>query len=144
MTNAIDASETIAAPADRVWAVLTDWSGMSRWMPGAEELRGPTPPKAGGTLTFTARGAERTSTITELDPGRALTLTSRQGPVTAHYRYRLDPAGDTTRASLVADIVVHGPLRLLAPTIRRSIAKEDGGQLAALKRVVEAQAAPTF
>jgi uncharacterized protein YndB with AHSA1/START domain len=50
MTNAIDASEVLAAPADRVWAVLTDWSGMSRWMGGAEELRGPNPPAVGGTL----------------------------------------------------------------------------------------------
>ena len=39
------------------------------------------------------------------------------------------------RVGLTADILVRGPLKLLAPTIRRSIAKEDGEQLAALKRV---------
>lgn len=137
MTLAIDATETIHATPDAVWAALTDWGGMTRWLPSAENMRGPTPPSNGGTLTFTARGTERTSTITALDPGKAITLTSVQGPVTAHYRYTVAPDGAGTKVGLVADIVVRGLLKLLAPTIRKSIAKEDGEQLAALKRVVE-------
>lgn len=137
MTLAIDTSETIAATPDTVWGVLTDWAGMSRWMPGAEGMRGPTPPVLGGTLTFTARGAERTSTITELEQGRLLTLTSEQGPVTAHYRYTVAPDGAGTRVGLEADVLVRGLLKVLAPTIRRSIAKEDGQQLPRLRSLLE-------
>ncbi len=137
MTIAIDATETIHATPAAVWAALTDWPGMTRWMPSAENMHGPTPPTEGGTLTFTARGTERTSSITALEPGKRITLTSVQGPVTAHYRYTIAPDGAATKVGLVADILVRGPLKLLAPTIRKSIAKEDGAQLAALKRVVE-------
>lgn len=136
MTLAIDASETIDAAPDAVWAALTDWAGMTRWMPSAEGMRGPTPPVLGGTLTFTARGSERTSTITGLDPGKLLTLTSEQGPVSAHYRYTLAPDGAGTRVRLEADVVVRGILKVLAPTIRTSIAKEDGQQLPRLKALL--------
>lgn len=139
MTTAIDTEELIAAAPERVWRVLTDWPGMTLWMPGAQDMRGPTPPEPGGTLTFTARGTERTSTITELETSRLLTLTSTQGPVTAHYRYRLIPDGAGTRVRLEADVLIRGLLRVLGPMIRGSIAKEDGTQLQALKRVVEAQ-----
>lgn len=138
MTLAIDATEPIHATPQEVWSALTDWSGMHRWVTGADGFSGPTPPTTGGTVTFTARGAQRSSTISELDPGRALTLTSVQGPVTAHYRYTVSPDGGQTVVGLRAEVIVRGLLRVLAPTIRRSIAKEDGGQLARLKALVEA------
>jgi carbon monoxide dehydrogenase subunit G len=137
MTLALDTSEIIDAAPDAVWAVLTDWPGMVRWVPSAEGMRGPTPPAVGVTLTFSARGAERTSTITELETGRLLTLTSTQGPVTAHYRYSVEPDGTKTRVGLRADVLVRGLLRVLAPTIRKSIAKEDGEQLARLRAIAE-------
>jgi carbon monoxide dehydrogenase subunit G len=137
MTVAIDTSELVQAAPAAVWALLTDWERMDRWVTGASDFRGPTPPAKGGTVAFTARGVERSSTISELDPGRALTLTSVQGPVTAHYRYALAPEAGGTKVSLRAEVTVRGPLRLLAPTIRRSIMKEDGGQLARLKALAE-------
>lgn len=137
MTLAIDTTTTIDATPEAVWAELTDWSGMHRWVTGGENFRGPTPPASGGTVSFTARGADRSSTITELEPGRLITLTSTQGPVTADYRYTVAGDGSGSVVTLRADVIVRGPLRLLAPTIRKSIAKEDGGQLERLKQLVE-------
>ena len=136
MTIAFTASETIPRPPHDVWSTLTDWPNAARWLPGVEAMRGEQPPRLGGVLTFTTRGAERTSTITELEPDRAITLTSSQGPVTAHYRYRLTPADGGTSITLEAEVLVRGPLKLIAGVIRSSIAKEDSAQLARLRAAV--------
>ncbi|MET0789348.1 MAG: SRPBCC family protein [Cellulomonas sp.] len=137
MGTAIDTTTTIAAPPDAVWAALTDWSLAPRWMPGVTAMQGPL--AAGSVVTFTVRGKDRTAVVETLDPPRTLALLSRSGPVTAVYTYTLT-AGTDLR--LVADVDVRGPLRLLAPVIRRSIAKEDGVQPDRLRAVVEEVSRP--
>ena len=135
MTIAFTATQTIPASPEAVWSVLTDWDRASSWL-GVERMRGDTPPHVGSELTFVARGADRTSTVTELDPGRRITMTSTQGPVTAHYRYAVAPDGAGSTVTLEAEVLVKGPLKIMAPTIRGSIAKEDGSQLERLAAAV--------
>lgn len=137
--TAIDTSTTVAAPPDEVWRALTDWSHARRWMPGVQELRASGDALAPGTiLTFTVRGKERIAVVEEVAAPGHLVLVSRSGPVTATYRYRLDAEADgRTRLGLVAEVRVGGPLVLLAPVIRRSIAREDGVQPDRLRALVE-------
>ena len=140
MTTAIDTTTTIAAPLETVWATLTDWSRAPRWMPGVTAMTGPVEP--GATVTFTVRGKERTAVVEALDAPRTLALLSRSGPVTAVYTYTLAPTPVGTTLRLVADVEVRGPLTMLAGTIRRSIAKEDGVQTERLRAVVEPVSRP--
>lgn len=135
MTLAFAATESIPASTQAIWTVLTDWDRAPDWL-GVERMHGDGPPRIGGELAFTARGTERTSTITELEPGRRITMTSTQGPVTAHYRYAIAPSGAASTVTLEADVLVRGPLRIIAPVIRKSIAKEDGTQLERLAAAV--------
>lgn len=135
MTTAIDTTTTIAASPDAVWAALTDWSLAPRWMPGVTAMSGPVSP--GAVVTFTVRAKERTAVVDTLDAPRTLALLSRSGPVTALYTYTLSGSGPGTDLHLVADVTVRGPLALLAPVIRRSIAREDGGQPERLRILVE-------
>ncbi|KQR17495.1 SRPBCC family protein [Cellulomonas sp. Leaf334] len=140
MTTAIDTTTTIAAPPDAVWAALTDWSLASRWMPGVTAMSGPVSP--GAVVTFTVRGKDRTAVVDTLDPPRTLALLSRSGPVTALYTYTLTGSAGGTSLHLLADVQVRGPLKVLAPVIRRSIAKEDGIQPERLRAVVEPVSRP--
>lgn len=135
MTTAIDTTTPVAASPDAVWATLTDWSLASRWMPGVTAMSGPVSP--GAVVTFTVRGKERTAVVETLDAPHTLALLSRSGPVTAVYTYTLTAAAGGTSLRLLADVEVRGPLKLLAPVIRRSIAKEDGVQPERLRAVVE-------
>jgi carbon monoxide dehydrogenase subunit G len=131
MTEIFTAESTIARPVEAVWARLTDWDRAPQWMAGVDALRADGPTAIGTTLTFTARGRQRTSRIAALDPGRSITLRSIQGGVTADYAYACVPHGDGTRVSLVADCRMTGPVRLLAPAIRSAIRRADSGQLEA-------------
>ena len=135
MTIAFTATQTIPASPEAVWSALTDWDRAPAWL-GVERMRGESPLRVGSELTFVARGADRTSTVTELEPGRRITMTSTQGPVTAHYRYAVAPDGAGSTVTLEAEVLVKGPLKVMAPTIRGSIAKEDGTQLERLAALV--------
>ena len=139
MKTAFTDEQAIGVAPDEVWSRLTDWSDAPRWMPGVESMRAEGPLAPGTMLRFVARGKERTSTITAVETGRALTLRSAVGGVTADYTYTVQPAasGDTSIVGIEALVGTRGIMTLLAPVIRGAIAREDGVQLANLKAWVE-------
>jgi carbon monoxide dehydrogenase subunit G len=137
MTTAIDTRIHIPAPRPLVWDTLTDWSRAHEWMPEATDMRQTGDPLSVGTvLTFRAQKSDRTSTVEALQPGALIALASDGPGVHAVYTYTLEDASDGTLVRLVADVETRGPMKLLGPTIRSSIAKADGGQLEALARMV--------
>ncbi len=141
MTGTISLSERIGRPADEVWTVLTDWPNAVRWMNGIESMSIDGDTVEGARIRFSTRGQDRESLITHCVPGRSITLRSEQGGVAADYTYSIEPIGESSsRVSLEAECRFSGlPMRLLAPLIRFAIRRTDGGQIAALKRVVEEQ-----
>ena len=141
MVQAFAVQERIESPADRVWDELTAWDRAPAWMPGIEAMRADGPTAAGTHVRYTARGAEQTSTVTACEPGRLLTLTSERGPVRASYTYTLEAQGPATRVDLVVDVATRGAARVFGPLLRRMMKRADGGQLHALRRVLEQESA---
>ncbi|MFI6014779.1 SRPBCC family protein [Streptomyces sp. NPDC051243] len=97
----VSAEARIEAPADKVWAQLTDWSAYGEWnathtsFPGG----GPTALEVGGTFQENMKlmgfPAEVEWTIEELEPARVLAIRGK-GPmaVSVATRYTLTPDGD--------------------------------------------------
>lgn len=139
MSRAFLVAEVIDRPAETVWSVLTDWRRAPDWMSGVDGVREAGGTEPGTTLRFVARKRERTSEVTAVRPGESITLTSVQGGVRADYTYSVEPAEGTTRATLVADVTAGGLWRAFAPALRAMIRRTDGGQLAALKRLIESE-----
>lgn len=139
MPQAFRDDQTISASPSAVWATLTDWSSASEWMPGVSDMRAGGDLAVGTELTFSSRGKARQSTVTALEPGRRLTMSSSVPGVLADYTYALEPAGDGTAVSLVADVETSGAMKLMGKVIRSAIAKEDGVQLARLKAFIESR-----
>jgi len=137
-TTAFTASEQVYVPPARVWALLTDWAAAPAWMPGVNEMHAEGPLAVGQSISFRSQGHDRSSTVTGLDVGRSITITSSQGDVRADYRYELDGEAGATRLTLTADVVVSEELAALAEQIRRAIAEADSGQLARFKQFAEA------
>lgn len=128
MTRAFTASRTFDRPAAEVWAQLTDWEHAAGWL-GVDDIHPGGPTAVGTELVFRARGRNRRSEIVAFDPGRSITLHSRQGGVTADYTYAVEAQGAGSRATLTADVRTTGAGALLAPVIRVAIRREDAGQL---------------
>ena len=136
---AFEVTATIERPAAEVWDALTRWSDAPTWMAGIDRMEAHGDTAVGTRLSFYARGKERGSEIVRCEPGRALTLRSVQGGVTADYTYTLDDAGDgRTRMVLVARCQTSGLLwGLVGPLIRFGMRMADKGQLDALKQHLE-------
>jgi uncharacterized protein YndB with AHSA1/START domain len=138
MPPAFTVTRTIDRPADDVWRALTDWDQASGWL-GVDEVRADGHTGPGTRLTFRTRGKVRTAEITEVTPGRALTVRSRQGGVTADYTYAVEPVDAGSRVSLVADVRAAGLWAPLGPVVRAAIRRADAGQLDALDRALTAR-----
>jgi uncharacterized protein YndB with AHSA1/START domain len=137
MTRAFAVSREIDRPAEEVWARLTDWDRAAPWL-GVDAIRADGATAVGTTLRFTARGKERVSEIASLDPGRSITLRSRQGGVTADYTYGVEAAGPGSRVTLVAEVVTRGAWTLAGRAIRAAVRRTDRGQLDAFDRALAA------
>ncbi|MGW1954614.1 type II toxin-antitoxin system Rv0910 family toxin [Streptomyces sp. NPDC001920] len=97
----VSAQARIEAPAEKVWAQLTDWSAHGEWnathtgFPGG----GPSAVEVGATFQENMKlmgfPAEVEWTIEELEPARVLAIRGK-GPmaVTVATRYTLTPVGD--------------------------------------------------
>lgn len=128
MTLAFTCETRVDAPPERGWAALTDWDHAPRWMAGIDDARASGPTRPGMQVRFTARGRERRAEVVPADPATTLVLRSVQGGVTADYAYVLVADGGATRVALEADCRTRGPWTLVAPVLRRVLARTDGGQ----------------
>ena len=99
----VSAEARIQAPAEKVWAQLTDWSSYGEWNATHTSFPqgGPQTLAVGGTFKENMKlmgfPAEVDWTVEELEPGRVLAIRGK-GPmaVTVGTRYSLAPEGDAT------------------------------------------------
>jgi carbon monoxide dehydrogenase subunit G len=99
----VSAEARIEAPAEKVWAQLTDWPAYGEWNATHTSFPqgGPTALEVGATfqenMTLMGFPAEVEWTIEELEPARVLAIRGK-GPmaVTVANRYTLTPDGDAT------------------------------------------------
>jgi hypothetical protein len=95
----ITTSTEIAAPADRVWAVLSDLAGYDRWNPEITVVSGRA--AAGQTLTLRVRSRSGTNTVhttvRAADPGRELRWTGKYNDIgrlaDSEQRFTIEAAG---------------------------------------------------
>ncbi|MQY37053.1 Toxin [Streptomyces sp. RB17] len=99
----VSAEARIQAPAEKVWAQLTDWSSYGEWNATHTSFPkgGPETLAVGGTFQENMKlmgfPAEVDWTIEELEPARVFAIRGK-GPmaVTVATRYTLTPDGDAT------------------------------------------------
>ncbi|WP_371672901.1 SRPBCC family protein [Streptomyces sp. NBC_00289] len=99
----VSAEARIQAPAEKVWAQLTDWSAYGEWNATHTSFPkgGPTTLEVGATFQENMKlmgfPAEVEWTVEELEPARVLAIRGK-GPmaVSVATRYTLTPDGDAT------------------------------------------------
>ncbi len=65
------------------------------------------------------------------------------GPFCGYGGYRIEPFGEGTRFTLVADIQPSGLMKLLGPLFGRMVRRRNDKDVATLKRLLESSAAPS-
>lgn len=110
-------SAEIAAPTARVWALLTDADGFTRWNGTVTELRGPI--ALGRRLAIRVPISPRTfkPKVTVFEPERRMVWSDGAAPFFKGTRtFTLEPRGDSTHFSMVE--VFAG---VMLPLIKRSL-----------------------
>jgi uncharacterized membrane protein len=139
----VSVTRVIPAPPDQVWSVFTDLPGRVDWLSEVESvaLLGDEPGLRLGTrwreTRVDAQGDEVTAEleVTELDPGRCLTVSLAGAGDFSHLSYRFEPAMDADDAggTVVTALVANHPAgltnRLLAFFLGSFAARTAEGHL---------------
>jgi uncharacterized protein YndB with AHSA1/START domain len=98
MADQVSVTREIGAPAEQVWAMVSDLPRMGEWSPeneGSTWLRGATGPTPGATFRGTNRHGKKTwstdGTVIDAEPGRLFTFrTTAAGFKVAEWRYAIE------------------------------------------------------
>jgi uncharacterized protein YndB with AHSA1/START domain len=101
VSEQVSVTREIAAPAERVWELVSDVTRMGEWSPentGAQWLGGATKAASGakfrGTNQSDKRSWKTVATVVDCTPGRAFSFHVKAGPFDiAEWRYDFEPAG---------------------------------------------------
>jgi len=143
-------SAEIDRPAAEVFACATDPARFSQWQKGVVDghMDGPADgtqsPAVGAKCVTTLRigGASRPSTseLVQIDPPKSWAVRGIDGPIRAAVDVLVEPVTDSrARLTISVDFTGHGIGKILVPLmVRREARKEMPDNMAALKRLIEA------
>jgi uncharacterized protein YndB with AHSA1/START domain len=102
MSDEVSVSRDIAAPADKVWAMVADVTRMPEWSPENQSgtwRGGATGPAEGAKFRGTNRLGDRTwktdAVVTTAEPGRRFAFLVKAGPFNvAEWAYDFEPTAD--------------------------------------------------
>jgi uncharacterized protein YndB with AHSA1/START domain len=102
MTDEVSVQREIHAPADKVWAMISDVTRMGEWSPettGGSWLKGATGPAVGAAFKgVNQNGKKKWSTVCKVvaaEPGKSFAFRVDVGPLkVAEWGYAIAPAGD--------------------------------------------------
>jgi uncharacterized protein YndB with AHSA1/START domain len=97
--DAVSVTREIAAPAEQVWALVSDVTRMGEWSPendGAKWLKGATEARPGAKFRGVNRRGKRTwstlATVVDAEPGRSFSFrVTAQGLKVADWTYGFEP-----------------------------------------------------
>ena len=147
---AIVTSAEIERPAAEVFGYATDPARFNQWQKGVvdghmdDPADGTQSPAVGAKCVTTRRigGANRPSTaeLVHIDPPKTWGVRGVDGPIRADVEVLVEPVtGSRSRLTISVDFTGHGIGKLLVPlVVRREARKEMPGNMAALKRRLEA------
>lgn len=138
-----EASITINAPAEKVFAFLSDISRQPEWVGAVQEVTDlPDGPVGLGTtfrlhLALMGQTARARQEITRFEPNREIVQSTTSGPIPATISIFLTSQGDATLVLNVTETDLSSLSRLLRPIATRTIRQQLDNDLQTLKRILE-------
>ena len=144
MTMRMSANVEIDRPASEVFAYIANFELNPSWQGGMKECRWTSEPplRVGSTYdqvaTFLGRRIESSFVVTELDPGRSVTIETTRSTFPIKVTRAVEPLGDgRCRASASIEGGPGGVLGLLAPLMKRAAQRSVRGDYRRLKALLE-------
>jgi carbon monoxide dehydrogenase subunit G len=143
----VEVTVDIARGAGEVFAYLEDAENNTGWLSGMRSARWTSPPPVavGSTYEqrshFLGRAIQTSFEVTRLEPGRLITIESREGssfPITVTRQVEADGEG-LSRVTEIVDGDASGFYSLATPLLRRIVKRNIQRDYGALKRLLEAR-----
>lgn len=145
----IEASTQIDQPRDRVFEFLSDVDRLREWQTGVIESRrlSDGAVRVGFQFEETAKVGpwklQTICTVTEMKPSQRFAFEAKStGPLDYDGAFDLQPVAGGTRLTLTGNAQLKGAWRLIQPLFAADLRKESRTELAAMKRVLEAESVP--
>ena len=135
----MNASVTILRAVDTVYAFVSDPRNDVKWRTGVTEsgLESDPPLRLGSEgFAATPQGSARWR-VTTFEPPGLVEWDLISGPIAGTGGYRLEPVGESTRFTLLADVAPTGAMRLLGPLFARIGRKQNQADVTTLKELLE-------
>jgi uncharacterized protein YndB with AHSA1/START domain len=141
----VDQTFTISRPPDAVFDYLADPSKLADWQTASRSVEQLTDGPPGRAARFRERikppmgkEFEQIAEFAEYERPRRLHVHVAEGPQPIDGTWTLEPDADGTRVVFVAQGDLRGPMRLLAPLVKRAIARQFAAYHRNLRRNLEA------
>jgi carbon monoxide dehydrogenase subunit G len=134
-----EASITINAPAEKVFAFLSDIRRQPEWVGAVQEVTDVSEGPVGFRLHLALMGqtARARQEITRFEPNREIVQSTTSGPIPATISIFLTDQGDSTLVRNVTETDLSSLSRLLRPIATRTIRQQLDNDLQTLKRILE-------
>ena len=136
-------SATVDAPIEKVWNFMVDLRRMIL-DPSVIDVSWQPPLKTGSvaTITFRQMGVRGTGKleVIDIEPNRRLRLVMTAMGSKLDGTYVMEPLdAGRTKVSGIAQIEIHGLMRLISPYLSYSAKRDQSREMARLKRAIESQ-----
>ena len=138
-------SAIVDAPIEKVWNFMVDLRRMIL-DPSVIDVSWQPPLKTGSVATITygqmgVKGTGRLEVI-DMEPNRRLrmVMTARGSKLDGTYVMEPLDGGNKTKISAVAEIELHGLMRLISPYLSHSAKRDQSKEMERIKRAIEYQA----
>lgn len=135
-------SAIVDAPIDEVWNFMVDLRKMIL-DPSVTDVAWQPPLKIGSvaTITFRQMGVRTARLeVMDMEPNRRLRMVMTAMGSKLDGTYVMEPLnGGKTKLTAVAQIEIHGMMKLIGPYLSYSAKRDQSKEIARLKRAIEAQ-----
>lgn len=141
----VSAAVLVERPRSEVASFASDPANDTKWIGGIKEVRVATPAPFGvGTRVeriayFRKKRVDYVLEVVAYEPGALVDMKSVKAPFEMRVTYRFEDALGGTRASIHIGGGPKGPIRLIAPIVRRTVLKSIAKDLVNLKGILEAE-----
>lgn len=136
-------SVIINRPADEIWKFMSTVEDIPTWDIGVLDARLTSGGLLGVGATIETRrqffGRKRVGKvqITEWQPPRMAAFQMKLEQATATQSYLIEPLENGTRLTVTAELIFNGWWKWVAPLMARMLKRDESGDLANIKRILE-------
>jgi len=139
----MEKTQVLKCPVEKAFAYITDMNNLTQWETNMSDVEILTSGEFGIGSKFSGKAKAMgmrmkwIAEVVEWEPNRKYTENIASGGSTINARLLFEPAEEGTKLTIVREMNMAGPLRLLTPFLKNSVSKQSDESFNNLKNILE-------